>query len=627
MSSRLRECSQTVRRLHQAALRLELECEFLQIGPLAGREWFDLLRQKLLPQLHDDAFLVVAVVGGTNIGKSVIFNHIAGSCLSATSPLASGTKHPVCLVPNGFGKQHDLAAIFDGFFLKPWKRVDESLQEHDEHQLYWKTSSEIPENLLILDTPDIDSDAEVNWRRADIVRRSADVLFAVLTQQKYNDAAVKQFFRKAAAEDKAVIVLFNQCQLPEDDEYWPLWLETFCRETGVAPEIVYIAPGDREAAETNRLPFYERPWPQFAEAVAERTEDSGRHSLAEDLSRLRFVEIKLRSLRGSLKLLLDQESGAPSYLREVNRRSGEFAKAAERLSSESVVRVHDWPMLPSKLFVQEIRQWWTGQQEGWSRRVHRFYDAVGHGVLWPVRFARDRMQPDRVSPMEEYRQAEWGVVLKTVEEVFEKLSWMSESGNALLKPHFERVLAGKSREELIARLRHEHETAPLDAELERNVSTVMRQFQSDSPEMYRFYRQLHNVSAAVRPATSVVLFTLGWGPAGELVAPLMANAAAHTVVPIVADLAGGTAAAVAGESALTGAAGQGAGLLQAKFQQLQSAFTAHRVEWLVQVLKRELLGSLPDDFCTAAGIRQSEAYREVTNVVENLKQQLHQMDE
>ena len=48
-------------------------------------------------------------------------------------------------------------------------------------------------NLVILDTPDVDSDAPVNWQRADAVRQAADVLVAVLTQQKYNDAAVKQF--------------------------------------------------------------------------------------------------------------------------------------------------------------------------------------------------------------------------------------------------------------------------------------------------------------------------------------------------------------------------------------------------------------------------------------------------
>ena len=245
-------CAELVRRLSTAIRQLETQAQSLQLPPLARREWFELLDRKLLPQLTDDAFLVVAVVGGTNIGKSVIFNHLAGCRASATSPFASGTKHPVCLVPPGFERQHDLKSIFRGFDLHQWSAADAALQDHPEHRLFWRANDATPNNLLILDTPDIDGDVRVNWERADNIRRCADVLVAVLTQQKYNDAAVKQFFRKAADEDKAVLVVFNQVLLPEDEPFWPIWLRTFCEETGVRPEFVYVAPSDRRAAEDNQ---------------------------------------------------------------------------------------------------------------------------------------------------------------------------------------------------------------------------------------------------------------------------------------------------------------------------------------------------------------------------------------
>ena len=258
VAGRFRQCGEIAIRLDAALRQLETEASLLHPPPLEECEWYRLLQEKLLPQLHDDAYLVVAVVGGTNIGKSVIFNHLAGTRASSTSPLASGTRHPVCLVPRDFQQRHDLATVFPGFELRPWSRSEDALEKHDAHILFWRTSDDAPENLLVLDTPDIDSDARVNWERADAVRRCADVLIAVLTQQKYNDAAVKQFFRRAAAEDKAVAVVFNQCQLPDDEEYWPLWLRTFCQETGVVPEVVYVAPNDRRAAEENRLEFHER---------------------------------------------------------------------------------------------------------------------------------------------------------------------------------------------------------------------------------------------------------------------------------------------------------------------------------------------------------------------------------
>ena len=217
MSSTYAACAEHVQHLHAAVRQLEVQSRLLQLTPLAGREWFELLARKLLPQLTDDAFLVVAVVGGTNIGKSVIFNHLAGCRASATSPFASGTKHPVCLVPPGFDQRHDLDSIFRGFELHQWSAADTALEDYPEHRLFWRTSEATPSNLLILDTPDIDGDVRVNWERADNIRRCADVLVAVLTQQKYNDAAVKQFFRKAAEEDKAVLVVFNQVLLPDDE--------------------------------------------------------------------------------------------------------------------------------------------------------------------------------------------------------------------------------------------------------------------------------------------------------------------------------------------------------------------------------------------------------------------------
>src|SRR5580765_295914 len=226
-------CAAEVVRLADALETLDGQAGLLQLAPLAGREWYESLRRKLLPQLAGQPFIVAAVVGGTNIGKSVIFNHLAGSQVSATSPLASGTRHPVCLIPPGFEQEHDLEAIFQGFELHEWTAPGAALENCPEHRLFWKSSPELPANLLVLDSPDIDSDAEINWLRADHLRHCADVLVAVLTQQKYNDAAVKQFFRKAAAEDKAVIVIFNQCLLPDDEDFWPKWLDTVSGERGI----------------------------------------------------------------------------------------------------------------------------------------------------------------------------------------------------------------------------------------------------------------------------------------------------------------------------------------------------------------------------------------------------------
>ena len=616
-------CAATVRTLLPALIKLEREAALLQPVPLAGREWFELLRQKLIPQLGEQAFLVVAVVGGTNIGKSVIFNHLAGSRASATSPLASGTKHATCLVPEGFNAQHDLQSVFPDFELHEWSDASLALKECDTHRLFWRVAKELPPSLLVLDTPDIDSDARVNWVRADAVRRSADVLIAVLTQQKYNDAAVKEFFRKAGDEDKAVLVIFNQCLLPEDEPYWPIWLDTFCRETNIQPDAVYITPNDRRAAEDLRLPFYERQIP--SSSTSEQAHVTGAvppinipRNLAADLANLRFREIRIRTLLGSLHELTHPQRGIPGYLRELRVAGEDLARTATRLTTDSVVQVRNWPSPANALFVAEIRQWWHAHQEGWARTINAAYNTVGTGLLWPIRAARRALQGEPDPPMEEYRSREWLAVLGVVEELFEKLQWMADSGNDIIRPRIEAILQGEARSRLLTLLKVRHDAIDFDTELTQVVDQEMKNLQKTKPDLFGMYRQLNNVSAAVRPMTSVVLFSIGFGPAGEMVAPFLGHAAASAVVHVFADVAGGATAAIAGEAAVSSAASSGTGMLQAWFHRLHSAFTARRASWLTNVVHAELLGALPEELNAAAALATSKSFAEIQKCVSRL---------
>ncbi|MFN0050698.1 MAG: GTPase [Planctomycetales bacterium] len=614
----LAACARQARRLYEALRALEQSTAALRLAPLAGREWFELLQRKLLPQLGGEPFIVAAVVGGTNIGKSVIFNHLAGCRASAVSPLASGTKHPVCLVPRGFETRHDLSAIFTGFELVPWSDAQAPLETTPTHRLYWKTSPELPANLLVLDTPDIDSDAEINWLRADCIRHSADVLIAVLTQQKYNDAQVKQFFRRAAAEDKGVIVIFNQCLLPEDEPYWPKWLETFSRETGIVPELVYLSPNDRQAAESLRLPFYPRPWsPDQLAATEPGVEASEPCDLRAELSTLHFEQVKLRTLRGSMRQVLAVESGAPAYLEEINRRSAAFADAARLLSMQHLARVDNWPDPPTGLLVEEIRQWWRTQRQGFTRTVHDAYGALGAGVLWPFRWARRKLVGDPADPRASYLNVERDVMLQTLDALYGELGRLSELGNDLLRPRLERLLAGASRASLFDRLREEHAAVDLEEETRGVVEVQMVAFREESPHAFGLLRKLDSVAAVARPMTSVVLFVAA-GPVGHAFTPAVTDAAAQSVaVHILGDIAGGTGAVVMGETALTGTAG-GLRILEARFRQLQSAFTARRVAWFSDFLRRHILGTLHTELQTAADLPQSPAFRDATDCLTSL---------
>lgn len=607
-----------VRRLHAAVQQLHTVSAAAGVAPLAGREWFELLEHKLLPQLVDDAYLVVAVVGGTNIGKSIVFNHIAGTRASATSPLASGTKHPVCLTPPGFAEQHNLPQIFPGFDVIPWDRAEAALEESETHRLYWRESPNTPPNLLVLDTPDVDSDARINWQRADQIRRSADLLVAVLTQQKYNDAAVKQFFRHAAAEDKAVIVVFNQCLLPEDEEYWPRWLETFTRETGIVPVGLYLAPNDRRAAESLELPFFARSDPNAELQPGGDASADGPRSLLTDLSKVRFADVKLRALRGALRHVADDAVGAPAYLREVAAAADDYTAAAQLLSAQQLAEVDNWPVVPNALLIDAIRDWWQAQRSGWSAKVHGFYNVLSHGLTWPVRYARDRLRSDQTPPWEQYRKREWSAVLTAVERVYEKLTFVSQLGNDVLRPRLEQILAGAPRAEVLSKIAAAHEEFDFEDALSRMVQTELADFREASPKHYEFFRKLDQAAAAARPVTSVVLFVSGFAPLGHALTPVLTDTALQGLLHAAGDVAGGTISAAVGDAVISGGAATSAGYLEARFRRLHTAFAARRAAWLGEHLSQLVLGTLPEDIQNAATLPQHAAYAETRNALQEL---------
>jgi hypothetical protein len=353
----------------------------------------------------------------------------------------------------------------------------------------------------------------------------------------------------------------------------------------------------------------------------QRTTDKPRN-LTEDLSRLRFTEIKLRSLRGSIGALLDAEDGVPAYLREIDLASGRFRSAAEILSADRLARLDAWPAVPNGLLVDEIRRWWQSQREGWSKNVHGFYNTLGRGITWPFRYAREKIQGEQTPPLEVYRRREWTAILETIEKAYDRLTMMTELGNPLLKDRLERVLGGKSRAALLEQLESEHARVDLQQELADQVVKEMRTFRDESPQFYTFLKRLDKVAAAVRPATSVVLFVIGFGPGGDAAAHVITDTAIQTVVHAAGDVAGGTVAAAVGDTAISGTAASGLGLVEAKFRRMHSAFAGRRVAWLLERLNEHLWGGLLEDLSAGAGVSASGAFREVESTLAVLGRQV-----
>lgn len=593
-----------IERLVRALGTLESAAVSVGVNSPQGEEWFELLRHKLWPQTQAEPFLVVAVVGGTNTGKSVIFNHLAGENASGVSPLAAGTKHPVCLVPPGSADEPRLATIFAGFQLRPWQAPEDSLMASNEHLLFWREGKNVPPRLLLLDTPDIDSDAKVNWERADVVRQSADVLVAILTQQKYNDAAVKQFFRKAAEADKPVIIVFNQCDLVDDRAYWPQWLATFSGETGAHPDLVYVVPHNRAAATNLQLEF-------FAVGNDGQSPPAGPANLRAELAALHFDAIKIRTFRGALAGVVDRQRGAGGYLQRIRQASGEFAAAADALSASELARVN-WPTVPASLLIDEIRTWWDTSRSDWSRRVHGFYRVLGQGVTWPVRKAWQYFQGVESDPIASFRRQEREAIVETIERLLAELDRLAEVGNDILRPRLRELLGGHARARLIERVQAAHAELPdLDEDYRDFLQTELSAWGRENPRAIWWLQSLDHVAAIARPAITVSLVVSGWVLAGDVVGHAAAQVAGDTMTHVATEAAI-TGGVTSGGEALVSASGD-AGMKQAAarlFRSLQTRYAEQRASWLADWLERELLGDLLAGLRRGAEIPRGPAMRE-----------------
>jgi hypothetical protein len=600
-----------IRRLFESVGFLDAPALGIGAPALPGQEWFELLTKKLIPQIDLPPLLVVAIVGGTNIGKSVIFNHLAGENASTATPLASGTKHPVCLVPEGLDDSQLLQKLFEPFVLLPWHSPDDSLEETTENRLFWRRGKQMPPRLLVLDAPDVDSDAMVNWTRAKAVRQASDVLVAILTQQKYNDAAVKQFFRSAAEADKPIVVLFNQCDLESDRDYWSRWLATFREETGAAVELVYVVPHDRRAAEELRLPIYN--------VGADGENELGSPvDLRGELAAMHFDAIKIRTFRGALRVVLDSERGVPGYLEKIRRTAGEFAAAANVLSAREMARV-DWPTLPAGVLVEEIRSWWDGKRVPWSRRVHGFYRVLGRGVTWPIRVAWTSATGPAIDPLTSFHNQERAAILSAVGKLLDELGRLAQVGNDTLRPRLQKLMSGHARAELLTRVEAAHNDLPaVDEHYREYLSVELNAWRDGNPRAVKLLQSLDHLAAVARPAISIGLFFTGLHFAGDLAGQAAVQAASQTAghfateAAITGGIAGGGEAIV---STTSEGVSQAAGRM---FLKLQSRYAQQRARWLADWLEQELLGGLLGELRQGAEVPQSKEFRDVENAINEL---------
>ena len=532
----------------------------------ATTAWHGPLFGKLRPQVSREPVVVAAVCGGTNTGKSLIANTLAGSAISRSVPEAARTLHPVASLPRGLAGRVDLAALFPGFVPVAWSDADDALAATAEHRLVWREdpSGGQPQRLVLLDTPDIDGTLRDNWHRAELVRDAADVVVAVLTQQKYNDAAVRDFFAAAAAAGKTMFVVFNMVDWPRQRERIAGWLATFTAETGAAPAAVYAAPHDFAAAEAGRVALHPLP---------ELSGDGGAAGLAERLADCDFDRIKRRAMEGALAVVLEPVHGLPAWLDAVAGAAAGWRESQRFLERECRVRV-ELPAAPREIVWDEVWKWLEPRRSGIDRSISAGYQFVGRQVTRAARLVGlGRSAAER---QEDFAATELEALKRALAEFIDRLDDACHRDGRLAGLLGPRLAAG-DRTAWYADLQRRHAALPLVSDGYRAfVRGELDRFATANPGMLQTIVTGLTVGSVARPVLTLALFG-----AGAAAVPAAAGFLHHLV-----DVGVTVGAPLVGEAGVA-AANQG---VRPVLERLFAGWSAERGRILAETLHDVVLG-------------------------------------
>ncbi len=570
--------------LCRALATLEPLAASLGAADPAATEWHGQLFGKLAGQVAREPVLVAAVCGGTNTGKSLIANSLVGVPMSRSVPEAARTVHPVASLPRGLAARIDLGGLFPGFTPVAWTSDADALDAAHADRLVWREdpTGRQPERLILLDTPDIDGTLRENWHRAELVRNAADVLIAVLTQQKYNDAAVRDFFRAAVQARKGIIVVFNMVDWPRQRERLAGWLATFKAETASAPLAVYACPHDFAKAEAGRIDFYAVP--ELSGTAAGAAPDAPA-DLAAALAGSDFDRLKREAMRGALEVVLDERAGAGSWLDGFEDRARGWQAARQVLADDARVRV-ELPTAPREVVWNEIWAWLEPRRSALDLTVSKAYRVAGSGVMWAARAIG--LARSATHEREDFSAREFRVLSQALTDFIARLEDACRRDERLAGILAQRLVQA-DRSAWYADLERRHAALPIVSDDFRAfVRGELDRFAKESPEMVRWIVHGLNVGAVARPA-----ITVGLGLAGAAVVPAAAATAGGltTLVHQVGDVVVGTAATLMGEGAL----GLTMAGLKPLLERLFAGWSAERGRVLAETLHDVVLGDAVEE--------------------------------
>jgi hypothetical protein len=156
--------------------------------------------------------LVVVVTGGTNVGKSEVFNALIETPVALPDPRAGMTRRPGIYAHATTEARLSHPAFLPGAeveILHQRSSLNASDTGEDLKAFLWPHEADRWRNAAVIDSPDIDSNRAGNQAWAVRLAAAADVVLFVTSPSKYNDEVCVEFLARALRMGKHVVVAFN----------------------------------------------------------------------------------------------------------------------------------------------------------------------------------------------------------------------------------------------------------------------------------------------------------------------------------------------------------------------------------------------------------------------------------